>query len=92
MDEQTNKEAENDNPIGRLVFAVLIFIGLWYGIGYYTESKYANDAVEQYEIIERSGDKIAACRQIEYVIAAYLSNKDEKNFNKWKQKKADECN
>lgn len=51
----------------------------------------ANDAVQQYEIAKRSGNKIDIAVQASLVCAAYLQAKDEVNYKKWKaiEKQAD---
>jgi hypothetical protein len=48
------------------------------------ENKVADDAVQQYEIAKRQGDKIQTYTQAGMVAAAYLQAKDEANYNKWK--------
>lgn len=45
----------------------------------------ANDAVEQYQIAARQGDKMQICVQAGFVSAAYLQAKDEANYNEWKK-------
>ena len=45
----------------------------------------ANDAVEQYQIATRQGDKMQICVQAGFVSAAYLQAKDEANYNEWKK-------
>ena len=44
----------------------------------------ALDAVQQYEIAKRGGDKMQTYVQATLVSAAYLQAKDEVNYNKWK--------
>lgn len=45
----------------------------------------ADDAVEQYQIATRQGDKMQICVQAGFVSAAYLQAKDEANYNEWKK-------
>ena len=47
--------------------------------------KVVNDAVEQYQIATRQGDKMQICVQASLVSAAYLQAKDEVNYNEWKK-------
>jgi DNA-directed RNA polymerase subunit RPC12/RpoP len=49
------------------------------------QNKVAADAVEQYEIAVRQGDKIQIAVQAGFVCAAYLQAKDEPNYRKWKE-------
>lgn len=51
----------------------------------------AEDAVTQYEIAKRNGDKMTTCVQAGLVSAAYLQAKDEANFNKWKATEKSDC-
>lgn len=48
-------------------------------------NKVASDAVEQYNIAVRQGDKSMIYVQAGLVSAAYLQAKDEANYNKWKE-------
>ena len=50
-----------------------------------------NDALEQYRIAERSGDKNQICVQAGFVAAAYLQAKDEANFRTWNDRKTKIC-
>lgn len=56
------------------------------------ENKVADDAVIQYNIAKRQGDKIQICVQAGLVAAAYLQAKDEANYNKWQSIKKTDCN
>lgn len=55
------------------------------------ENQVAVDAVKQYDIAKRQGDKIQACVQAGMVSAAYLQAKDESNYQKWKDIEKDDC-
>lgn len=48
------------------------------------ENQVAIDAVAQYEIAKRQGDKIQIYVQAGLVAAAYLQAKDEANYKHWK--------
>ena len=89
--EANGEDIQNNNPFVRLTVFVFFFVVLWYGYDFVVNYKLTSDAVEQYEIIERTGDKVAACRKMDSVISTYLYVKDEKNYNKWLKKKEDEC-
>lgn len=51
----------------------------------------ADDAVNQYNIAKRQGDKIQICVQAGIVSAAYLQAEDEINYNKWKAVEKSDC-
>ena len=55
------------------------------------EAKVATDAVEQYRIAERQGDKMQICVQAGIVSAAYLQAKDEANYRIWKITEKTKC-
>jgi len=48
------------------------------------QNQVADDAVKQYEIAKRQGDKTQIWVQAQLVSAAYLQAKDEANYQKWK--------
>lgn len=76
--------------------SLIVFIGVgWYFVGGGLETqtaknmddiyqKVASDAVEQYRIAERQGDKIQICVQAGLVSASYLQAKDESSYRNWK--------
>jgi len=77
-------------------FAVIVLIcgvGLWLlaqsGVGGDTmediSRKVANDAIDQYYIAERQGDKMQICVQADFVTAALLQQKDEARYKIRKQ-------
>ena len=80
----------------KAIITIIISIGLlWYFFGgglekqtsnkmQEIENQVANDAVQQYEIAKRGGDKMQTYVQASLVAAAYLQAKDEANYNKWK--------
>lgn len=91
MSKELNEDVEN-NPIMKVIVFIIIFTTLWYGYSFYVNYKVTNDAIKQYDIVEKTGDRKEICREMTSVIAAYLYVKDEENYNKWKQKKDNECN
>jgi flagellar basal body-associated protein FliL len=50
------------------------------------ENKVAEDAVQQYYIAERQGDKMQIYTQASFAAAAFLQAKDEPNYRYWKSK------
>ncbi|MDP4011958.1 MAG: zinc ribbon domain-containing protein [Candidatus Roizmanbacteria bacterium] len=54
-------------------------------------SQVSSDAVQQYEMTKRNGDKIETCVYAGFVSAAYLQAKDEANYQKWKQTESVDC-
>jgi hypothetical protein len=55
------------------------------------EKKVATDAVAQYEIAQKSGDKIQICVQAGFVSAAYLQAKNEPKYLEWKGIEKTDC-
>jgi hypothetical protein len=53
--------------------------------------KVAADAVDQYEIAKRQGDKLQTCVQAGFVSAAFLQAKNEPQYNAWKATEAADC-
>lgn len=54
-------------------------------------AKVANDAVEQYNITKKQGDKVQICAQAGIVSAAYMQAKDEPKYNEWKAVEKADC-
>ncbi len=54
-------------------------------------AKVASDAVDQYHIAERQGDKIQICVQAGMVSAAYLQAKNESSYRNWKEIEKIDC-
>jgi hypothetical protein len=91
---------------GRLILGILIFVvfggfGL-FRIGFYPSAIFypamheikdqvATDAVRQYQIADRQGDKIQICVQAGLVSAAYLQADDEAAFDHWKKIEHADC-
>lgn len=81
--------------IALIVFAIIL------GVAYFAEggvedtlvenqmqktyNKVTKDAIEQYNIVKKTGDAIQAYTQAEMVAQAFLQAKDEENYNKWKK-------
>jgi MFS family permease len=55
------------------------------------ESKVAADAVEQYEIAKRNGNRIDVCVHAGLVKAAYLQAKDEVSYKRWVRTERTDC-
>jgi hypothetical protein len=55
------------------------------------EGQVASDAVQQYELARKGGDKIEICVHAGLVTAAYLQAKDEPNYLKWKEVEKRDC-
>ena len=55
------------------------------------ENKVATDAINQYDIAKRQGDKIQICVQAGFVAAAFLQAKDEPNYRIWKDTQKADC-
>jgi len=51
----------------------------------------AQDAVAQFEMAKRSGDKMQACVHAGMVSAAFLQAKDEPSYRKWQATEKQEC-
>lgn len=49
------------------------------------------DAVEQYEMAKRGGDRMQVCVHAGFVTAAYLQAKDEANYQEWLKIKKNDC-
>jgi hypothetical protein len=55
------------------------------------ENKVAADAVDQYKIAKKQGDKIQICVQAGLVSAAYLQAKDQIDYQQWKHTEEEDC-
>ena len=55
------------------------------------ETHVADDAVKQFEIAERQGDKVQVCAQAGLVAAAELQAKDDAAYAKWKSIEKSVC-
>lgn len=55
------------------------------------ENKVASDAVDQYRIAEREGDKMQICAQAGMVAAAFLQAKNESEYDQWKATEHAKC-
>lgn len=55
------------------------------------EQQVAVDAVKQYEIARRQGERMQICVQAGFVSAAYLQAKDERSYQRWKGVESQDC-
>ncbi len=67
---------------------IIAFIGC--GMSY-IENQVAEDAVKQYEIAKKQGDKIQICVQAGLASAAYLQAQNETKYNEWKDIEKKDC-
>jgi hypothetical protein len=99
MPENTPKKV--GRPVA-LISLILFVLWLWYLWGgglerqattsmQGIENKVAADAVEQYWIAFRQGDKMQICVQAGLVSAAFLQAKDESNYRVWKDTEKRRC-
>ena len=51
----------------------------------------AKNAVQEYEIAKRGGDRMQTCVHAGFVVAAYLQAKDEANYKNWLDIKKRDC-
>ncbi|PSL42799.1 hypothetical protein CLV51_11015 [Chitinophaga niastensis] len=91
-----NNEGKKPSSALKAIISIAIAIGaLWFFFGGGLEQKaksdlnkienqVAEDAVKQYEIAKKQGDKMQTYVQASLVATAYLQAKDEVNYNKWK--------
>lgn len=98
----TNESYANHSLL-KAVLAVVVVAGLaiyFYGGGLQQNAnvemqnisdKVASDAVDQYNMAKRQGDKTQICVQAGFVSAAYLQAKDETNYTKWKSVEKSDC-
>jgi hypothetical protein len=91
--ESTNVKSTNNQFKGVISIIVLVVLG-WYFWGggmdkqvksdmQKVENSVALDAVSQYEIAERGGDKMQMYAHASLCAAAFLQAKDEVNYKKW---------
>lgn len=85
------------NKTGFVFMSLFSFLFVLYGDGYDPNVDYvsaynntinqtaANNAVKQYEIAERHGDKMQMYVQASICAATYLQAQDEENYKKWKE-------
>ena len=77
--------------LGALVTLGLLGLGAWYFFGGGLEGKVAKDFIDQYEIAERSGDKMQMCVHAGLVSAAFIQAKDDANYQKWHSVESRDC-
>lgn len=103
--EQSDKKT-SWKRLGKIALITIIgFIGLLFliSLGDKTNKEATNDfindihkqvsadAVDQYNIAKRQGDKIQICVQAGLVSAAYLQEKNEASYNEWKAVEKEDC-
>jgi hypothetical protein len=75
----------------------LLFLLLAFGYGAYmffgggVEDKVATDAIDQYNLVSRSGSSMDKCVHAGLVAAAFVQAKDQDNFKKWKSVEQMDC-
>ena len=77
--------------ISVLITLTLVGVYLSFFLGGGVEHKVANDAVDQYNIARRQGDRMQTCVAAGLVSAAYLQAKDDANYNIWKSTEKSDC-
>ena len=91
---ETNNSNASSNKYKGVISIVILIILSWYFWGGGMDKQVKNDmqkieysvaadAVSQYEIAERSGDKMQMYTQASFCAAAFLQAKDEINYKKW---------
>lgn len=100
-----NKKSDEKKNTRAIIIFVVFIIFAWYlfensagKIEKRTSStmddiyqKVASDAVQQYRIAERQGDKIQICVQAMQVSAAYLQAQNESSYRNWKDIEKIDC-
>ncbi len=96
-------DSNNTNAVlGSVLFLIILGGGFWYfyggGLEKQTKTELRNisnmvaeDAVKEYNIATKSGDKVSICVQAGFVSAAYLQAQDETNYLIWKEIEKDDC-
>lgn len=107
MEKESSKSEEKiklnkNNFIGAILILIVVIGIAWQFNGNNIEEqtssamdniyqKVADDAVAQYYIANRQGDKMQICVQAMQVSAAYLQAQDESNYQKWKDIEKIDC-
>jgi hypothetical protein len=91
MSEATHTPIKPGNAVLKIALYLITFGILWYGITWWNGHKVASDAVDKFEIAQRNGDRSTACFQAGMAASAYLSNKNEDEYKKWRQTEATIC-
>ena len=72
--------------------SVIFLLGLlWFFFGKGIENSVAKDAVNQYEISRKGGDKAEICAYAGLVVAAFNQAQDEQNYLSWKEIERKDC-
>lgn len=102
---EQNKKTSWKRWLKIIVGTILLFVGFLFLISIGEEankeatSDFINDihkqvsvdAVDQYNIAKRQGDKIQICVQAGIVSASYLQEKNEAKYNEWKAIEKSDC-
>ncbi len=102
LDKTAVSEKKNTKAISGVISLILLGGWLYYCFGggleqqaahnlNQIENKVAADAVTQYGIAARNGNKIDKCVQAGMVAAAFLQAKDEAMYAEWKAKRDSDC-
>lgn len=78
---------------GRVVGTVIVFLGLlWFFFGYKgVEKSVAQDAIKEYELARKGGDKVEICARASFVVVAFSQAHDEQNYLEWKEIERKDC-
>lgn len=77
-----------------LALFVLGLFSWWFfggGLTSQVENEMVKQALAEYQIAWRSGDRVQSCVHAGIVAAAYLQAKDEANYNQWLSTEKKEC-
>jgi hypothetical protein len=73
------------------VGTIAAFVMLWFAFMWWNNYQVVSHALEQYDIVKRSGNQIEKCVGAQTVVAAQLYAKHEDDWKKWKAVEASEC-
>lgn len=96
------EEQKKQSVASAVVTLVLIGVGVWYYFGGGLEQqvdrnmddiykKVSSDAVAQYNITKKNGNRMDQCVHAGVVAGAFLQAKDEANYKRWKDTEAKDC-
>jgi len=84
-------KSEGEKAIGGLISLIILGVAAWYFFGGGLESNVADDAIQQYQMVKRSGTPMDTCVHAGIVRDAYLQAKDEDNYQKWQTIERTDC-
>ena len=77
---------------GAGILSVIVFGAIiWYFFLGGLEGSVASDFEKQYEMAERSGDRMQMCVQAGMVAAAYMQANDDAGYRRWSAKESSDC-